>query len=282
MRLGAFSLVVVDAGWHALDGGSLFGIVPKPLWEPRFPADARNRVDLAIRLLLLETGERRILIDAGIGNKFTVGGKAMYKLRQPVDCLRGALVGVGVDPETITDVLVTHGHFDHVGGLTRRTEEGEIVPTLPRARVHIQRRAFEWAMSPSAKDAGSFHATDLPPLLEAGILRLLDGPQDLFDGVTLLLSEGHTVAQQMVLVDGGVDGKLLCCGDLLPTTGHLNLAWISAHDLHPLVTVDEKQQILTQATTEGWIVFFGHDPLVPACRVANESGQFIVAQRVDL
>lgn len=283
-RFGRFQLAAVSAGRFALDGGAMFGIVPKPLWTRYVPADEANRIDLALRPLLIVdesvTPVRRVLVDTGIGDKFEAKQQAQFKIEAPEGGVRAALQAMGVEPDGITDVVITHLHWDHAGGATERAPDGTYRPTFANATYHVQRRAWKWAEHPTERDAGSFRLADYEPIATSGQLHLLNGPTELFPGVSLILSEGHTVAQQLVLLDGGADGKLLYCGDVIPTHAHLRLAWVMGYDLYPLTTLEEKKLLLAQGLEEGWTLFFEHDPKVAACRLAEEHGAVVVGEEV--
>lgn len=258
-RFGNMTLTCIDAGTYAIDGGAMFGTVPKFFWSKKVKADERNRIDLALRLLIIDSGQRRLLVDTGLGDRFTEGGKLLYNIRQPKDAVLGALVKAGIEPSTVTDVVITHPHFDHVGGLSLRNPDGVWVQSFPRATIHLQRRALVWGHHPSAKDCGSFHLHDIE-VLNSSRLNLLDGPGEIVPGVRVEVYEGHTVAQQVLLLNGGEDGNLLYCADLIPTTAHLELTWNMAYDLYPLTTIEEKRNVLRTALEENWVLFFEHDP----------------------
>ncbi len=282
-RFGRFNVTAVEAGRFGLDGGAMFGVVPKPLWSRGTQADESNRIDLATRLMVVEdttaTGKRRILVDTGIGDKFPEKQKSQFKITQPAGGVREALTTAGVDPDSITDVILTHLHFDHAGGATSE-RDGTYEATFPNATYHLQRRAWKWAEHPTERDSGSFRPADFQALAANGQLHLFDGPQELFPGVSLMVSEGHTVAQQLVLLDGDDDGKLLYCADVMPTRAHLKLAWVMGYDLYPLTTLEEKRMILAQGLEEDWTIFFEHDPTLTACKLAEKDGNVVVGEEL--
>lgn len=291
--LGRFRVHALDTGWQRLDGGAMFGVVPRPLWERQIPPDAKNRIRLALRCLYLDDGERRVVIDTGIGDKFDAKQNDIYGV-EPAPGIRQALLAEGLDCRAVTDVILTHLHFDHAGGATmkraqsaastptgeasRPTPTVDFEPTFPNATYHVQRRALAWAQHPTEKDRASFRPSDWEPLVREGRLHLINGPGELFEGMSLVLSEGHTVAQQLVLIDGGNDGKLLYCGDVIPTAAHIPLPYIMGYDLYPLTTLDEKRMILAQALEEQWLLFFEHDPKIAAARVAERNGKFVLGE----
>jgi len=261
LRIGPYELHAVPSGDFALDGGAMFGVVPKPLWERTNPADERNRIALGMRLLLIKGPDRTFLVDTGIGDKWGDKQNAIYRLENealPDEALRRA----GHDPDAVTDVILTHLHFDHGGGATRA--DGS--PVFAGAQYHVQREQFEWGRDPAPKDRASFRALDFMPLFEQDRLTLHDGRTDLADGIELLVVHGHTRGQQMIKVGDGTT-TLLYTADLVPTKTHLRTPYVMAYDNEPLLTITEKVEWLGHAADEDWIVFFEHDAHTAACRV---------------
>lgn len=238
----------------------MFGIVPRPLWEKQVPPDAQHRIPLSLRLLLIEGPDRTFLVDTGIGDKFDAKANRIYDVdaRLPDAALRAA----GFDPAAVTDVILTHLHFDHGGGSTRA--DGTAV--FPGARYHVQRRQLEWARSPSMKDRGSYRDLDFMPLLEEGRLEQADGRCALADGIEVLPVDGHTPAMQLVKVGDGTT-TVLYVADLVPTRAHLRTPWVMGYDNEPLKTVKEKTLWVGKAAEEGWILFLEHDAGTAALRV---------------
>jgi glyoxylase-like metal-dependent hydrolase (beta-lactamase superfamily II) len=280
MKLGQFEIKAIDAGRFRLDGGAMFGVVPKVLWSRTNPADESNRIAMAMRALYLEGDGRRLLIDGGSGTDF---GEKMNRIYQiETRGLRASLESARIDPDSITDAVATHLHFDHAGGFCRRGPGGGIVVTLPRAIHHIQRRQWETALSPTEKDRASFFPEFLLPIERAGLLRLADGVVEIFPGVTLIPTDGHTFGHQVVLVSTAEE-SLLYCGDLIPLASHVNLPYIMAYDHFPLKTLEEKRQMLGRAADEGWILFFEHDPEIAAARVGRtDSDGFKITDIVEI
>lgn len=252
----------------------MFGVVPKALWQKQIAADEKNRIALALRALYIDAGDRKIVVDTGIGDKFDKKGNEIYGVENFQGGIRGVMERQGLDWRAVTDCILTHLHFDHAGGATTATASGGFEPTFPNADYYLQRRALEWAEDPTEKDRASFRPNDWLSLIETGKLQLLDGPAEPIPGVSILLSEGHAVAQQLVLVDGGADGKLLYCGDVIPTAAHIPLPYVMAYDLHPLKTIEEKRALLAQALEESWILYFEHDPKIAGARIVEENGKF--------
>jgi glyoxylase-like metal-dependent hydrolase (beta-lactamase superfamily II) len=274
LKVGRFECHEIRDGTFALDGGAMFGVVPRVLWEKKHAPDAQNRIQLGLRCLLIVDGKRKILVDCGIGKRWDQKQRDIYKMDHSQVDLDRDLARAKVKREEITDVVLTHLHFDHVGGLTRE-EMGKTVMSFPAATYHLQRRNWVWAHHASDKDAGSFRAETYQALERSGRLHLLEGSAELCAGVDLFVSEGHTVGLQLVKVSDG-DRTLVFCGDLVPTTAHLRAAWVMAYDLYPLTTIEEKRMLLAAAAEEGWILFFEHDPHVAACTVKEEQGEVVV------
>lgn len=257
----------------------MFGIVPKPLWERRIPADDRNRIPLAMRCLLLEGDGRVILIDNGAGDKHDRKFRDIYAIDHESSDLRTSLAEAGFSPNHVTDVILTHLHFDHCGGTTYLDGE-TLALTFPNAQHYVQRRHWEWARDANAREAASFLKDNLDPLADSGQLRLVEEEEDLFPGIDLITVDGHTEAQQLVKVSDG-DRTLVFVADLLPTTAHLRDAWIMAYDVRPLTTLEEKRLFLQQAVDKGWDLFFEHDPeTAVATPVRTDRGIEIENERV--
>ena len=196
VKIGSYELHSIETGRFSLDGGAMFGSVPKPLWEKTNPADERNRIELASRSLLIVGNGRKILVDNGCGSKWSPKLADIYKIDTSRFELRRSLAQAGVQPEEITDVILTHVHFDHAGGSTF-LENGELKPTFPNAKHYVQKAHWDWAMNSTEKDRASFMADDFMPLHERGMLQFIDGERELFPGISLLVVNGHTTAQQL-------------------------------------------------------------------------------------
>ncbi|MBX7117215.1 MAG: MBL fold metallo-hydrolase [Myxococcaceae bacterium] len=279
--LGRFVVHPVHDGTFSLDGGAMFGVVPKPLWERSHPADARNRIRLALRCMLLEDGQRRILVDDGIGTQWDGKHQDMFGIDHTESTIDAALAHAGCSREAITDVVLTHLHFDHAGGTTRQ-EGGERKLSFPNATYHLQRRHWKWAHQPTEKDRGSFRPEDFEPLEKSGRLHLIEGATELYPELHLFISEGHTVGLQLVRLESA-EQALIYCGDLVPTTAHLKPSWVAAYDLYPLTVIEEKKMLLAQAVEDRSILFFEHDLSVAACTVKDSgAGQVVVDRLISL
>ena len=277
LHIGPWTIHPLRSGTFALDGGAMFGSVPRVLWERTNPADEANRIELACRLLLIEDGQRRILVDTGLGDKLTAKEVRIFRVEQPEHALETALKRAGFSREQITDVIPTHLHFDHAGGATM-VEEGEIVPTFPNATYYTQKSQWELANHPSLKDRASYIPDNYIPLERHGRLEILDGPGEIAPGVEILVGNGHTDGHQMVKVTGGGETAVFV-GDTIPTTTHLRLPFIMGFDLRPLETLAEKQRLLAQAVAEGWWLFFDHDPQVAAVKVRSGEKDVEITER---
>jgi len=272
MKLGDWEFRAFHDGRFKLDGGAMFGVVPKTFWEKHHPADDRNRIELSLRCLLAEVGDRRILVDTGIGDRWDAKLAGIYALDRRPNQLVAELAEAGITRESITDVILTHLHFDHAGGLARAGKDG-LEPTFTAARHWIQRRHWDWANSPTERDRASFRTEDFSLLRGDDRLALVDGPTEILPGVRVTQISGHTPGQQMVEFHTGA-GVLVYCGDLIPFMSQLHVPWIMGFDLNPLLTVTEKKQFLTRAVEDDYVLVFEHDPLHEAATVRYEDGRF--------
>lgn len=263
----------VDAGSLWLDGGAMFGVVPKPLWSRRAPADERNRIPLAMRCLLVETEAATVLVDTGLGNKEGDKFKSIYGVSNEGDPTRleTSLADLGVEPADIDIVVATHLHFDHAGGGTLRDRDGSLRPAFPGARYVVSRGEYEFARWNNERVRASYMAANFEPLAAAGCLELVDDGAEVAPGVELVGTPGHTPHHQSIRIDLGGD-TVLFLADLVPTTAHLPLPWIMGYDVEPLVTLESKRDTLTRAAAEGWWLAFEHDPFVAWGRAAVPPG----------
>lgn len=266
LKIANYEIRSIMTSPFKLDGGAMFGVVPRPLWEKKAPADDKNRIQMGLNALLLTDGQRVILVDTGVGTKMGDKLNKIYVVDFEAAELTRSLKEAGFDPGDVTDVILTHLHFDHVGGATY--EQGDtVVPTFPNAKYYVQKKHWEWAHDPSERDQASFFGENYDPLQENGLLEILDGPCELFPGVELLEVNGHTPGQQLVKVSDERK-TLLHCGDLIPLSAHVPVPWVMGYDLFPLTTVAEKKNYLSQAVDENWLLFFEHDPYVVLGNVA--------------
>jgi glyoxylase-like metal-dependent hydrolase (beta-lactamase superfamily II) len=262
MKIGRYELFPVPAGRFRLDGGAMFGVVPKVLWGREHAADESNRVQMVSRSLLVAGEGRLVLVNTGMGQDWTAKERSIYAV-DPEVSLERSLAELGRGPEEVTHVVQTHLHFDHAGGLMR---DGGSRPLFPRAEYLVQKEHWRWAGAPSERDKASFRPGSWEGLERSGRLRLVEGEEELLPGIFLHVVHGHTPAQQLVRVTDG-RSSLLFCSDLVPLASQVRTAWIMAYDLNPLATVAEKNRLLAQAAAEDWLLFLEHDPAVAACRV---------------
>jgi glyoxylase-like metal-dependent hydrolase (beta-lactamase superfamily II) len=258
MRVGGWNVFTLMEGTWLLDGGSMFGIVPKKLWARAHPADGQNRIVMALRCLLITGADRKILVDCGIGDRLDEKKQKIYQHRQTPGGMVGCLARLGIRPQEITDVIASHLHFDHVGGLLKPKPDGSLEPAFENARVHVQEECWAWASGPTVWDGGSFFPDDLRVLEE--LLKL----------------------QIVVVGEEGQNGCVVYCADLIPTASHIRLPFIMAYDHLPLVTLEEKEVLLAQALEEDWVLVFDHDPYTPACTLVEEKGRVVAGDAVCL
>jgi len=254
-------LYSIETGNFKLDGGAMFGVVPKPLWEKTNPADEKNRIDMSARCLLIEDGKKLILVDAGLGDKQSEKFFSHYS-RWGNNTLEGSLEAEGFCADDITDVLFSHLHFDHCGGATKRVGE-KIVPTFKNARFWCSKSHWEWATeSPNPREKASFLKENLQPIKDSGQLNLFDSDKDGFCpdlGFDLLLFSGHT--EKMALPKIKYKEKtILFASDLVPTAGHIPVPYLMGYDIRPLITMEEKERVLKDAIKNDVLLFMQHDP----------------------
>ena len=277
MKIGKYELKIINSGYFWLDGGAMFGIIPKPLWEKTNPPDSVNRIKLSTRNLLLLNGNRKILIDSGMGNKWDAKSKSIYSINQNEFSLDNELVKAGISAGEITDVIITHLHFDHTGG-SIKLENEKLIPAFPNAKYYVQKKNFEWAVNPSERDRGSYIKENFIPLYEAGVLNLIDNNIYFDDEIEFLVVNGHTFSQQLVKISDS-SSTILYCGDLIPTSSHIPIPYVMGYDLQPLLTVQEKKTILSQANEEQWKLFFEHDPEFASATIKRTDKGFQVDEK---
>jgi glyoxylase-like metal-dependent hydrolase (beta-lactamase superfamily II) len=270
--LGRFRLHAVEAGRIRLDGGAMFGVVPKPLWEKRIPADDRNRIPLALRCLLVQTPDALVLIDTGVGNKEDEKFRDIFGVENSGDPTRleDAIREAGFAPDDITDVVNTHLHFDHAGGNVYVDAEGRVRLSFPRARYWVRRGEWDFAHLRNERIQASYLAGNFDPVEAAGRFTFLESDREIAPGLRVVHTPGHTPHHQSVRIES--DGECaIYLADLVPTTAHLPLPWIMGYDVEPLVTLETKRRILTQAQEEGWLLIFEHDPETAWGRLEREA-----------
>ncbi len=268
--LGELELVSVCDGLLQLDGGAMFGTVPKVLWEKKAPANPRNQIVLAMRPLIIR-GARTMIIDAGLGNKESARFHDIYGVDR-TRSLEVTMHEAGIAPEDIDIVLASHLHFDHAGGFTRRDANDRLRPTFPRAQYIVRRGEWEDALHTHARNRASYLADNFAPLAEAGVLQLVDDDATIMPGVKVRRTGGHTMHHQIALIES--KGRTAAfVADLIPTTAHLPDAWLMGFDLYPMDTLSAKQQFVQEAIEKETLVFFEHDPTVAAGYLRDQNGK---------
>jgi glyoxylase-like metal-dependent hydrolase (beta-lactamase superfamily II) len=278
LKLGSWNVHTIETGFVWLDGGSMFGSVPKPLWSKLEPPDERNRIRLSMRCLLLEGEGRRILVDDGAGDKMSPKLADIYRIEHDEQSLERSLMALGVGLPDVTDVVLTHLHFDHAGGSTRRDGD-RVVPTFPRARYHVQGRNLENARHPNPRERASYMAENFEPLAEHGVLETWDGPQRPWPGIEIFTAEGHTRGQQLVRIESA-EGVLYFVADLIPMAPHVRIPFVMGYDMAAIETMDEKRSLLTRAAAERAWIALEHAPSVALARPKLEGDDFAWAETV--
>lgn len=261
--VGSIRIHALDAGRQWLDGGAMFGVVPRPLWSRKAPPDERNRIPLALRCLLVEAPGALVLIDTGIGNKESEKFHEIYGVDNAGSPtrLQDAIRAAGFAPDDIDIVVSTHLHFDHAGGNTHLRSVGDVVPSFPDAEYVVQESEFRFAHRNNPRIRASYLGPNFDPIERAGLWRFVDGVAEVTEGVRVIPTPGHTPHHQSVLIES--DGETACfLADVCPTTAHLSLPWIMGYDLEPLVTLESKRGLWERAFQDDWLLVFEHDPEV--------------------
>ncbi len=275
-RLGRLTCWTLEGAFQRLDGGAMFGVVPKPLWEKRIAADARNRIPLAMRCLLVEHDDGLVLVDTAAGNKDDEKFRGIYGIENAgapgggPTALEDAIRAAGHRPEDVRWVINTHLHFDHAGGDTVKNAAGEVALAFPRATYVVQKGEFAFAASPNERIRASYLQANFAPVQAAGRFQFVEGEVEVLPGIRVLPTPGHVPFHQSILV--GSEGQTACfLGDLCPTAAHLPAPWIMGYDLEPLVTLETKKRVLKRAADEGWWLVFEHDPVVLRAKAAPDA-----------
>jgi glyoxylase-like metal-dependent hydrolase (beta-lactamase superfamily II) len=276
-NIGDLELTTIEAGHFRLDGGAMFGVVPKTLWSRQIPADDKNRIPMAMRCMLVKSSAtgRIYLIDNGSGNKFDEKMKKIYSLDYSTFNLLDSLKQAGVSPEEITDMVFTHLHFDHAGGTTDYNESGLLSEVFPNATYHVNRRHWETATNPNAREKASFFPENINPIKESGRLNLVDDNHQFEKGFRTISMDGHTIGQQLPVFESA-DTTLIYAGDLFPTSAHVPLPWVMGYDMFPVQTLKEKEEFLNNASANNWYIFLEHDAHNEVITLKKENGKFAV------
>ena len=273
MKWGQFNVHLVSDGYLWLDGGAMFGVVPKTLWQRKSIPDEKNRIRLALNCLLIQTPEKNILVDIGCGFKYTDKKLEIYQLDHSTDLVQ-ELGKLEIAPGDIDIVINTHYHFDHCGGNTR-VKEGEIVPTFHNAIHLVRREEYDEATNPNPRTAATYRSHNWEPVEKKGLLQIVDQEDQVVSGVTLVHTPGHTLGHQSVKLES--QGKtLFFIADLCPTTAHISLPWIMGFDLFPLTTLEVREKIYRQAVDEKWLIMFEHDPDIPFGYLSRKDNKYVL------
>ncbi|MBK8506518.1 MAG: MBL fold metallo-hydrolase [Saprospiraceae bacterium] len=269
-------LTSLEAGRFKLDGGAMFGVVPKRIWDQLNPADADNMCSWSMRSLLIETGDRKIIVDCGIG--FKQGDKFRSHFYPYGRELEASLAQVAIPPEAITDVFITHFHFDHVGGALKQNSAGKVVPTFPNATYWSNEVHYKYALEPNAREKASFLQENFVPLKDQGLLQYIDYQKEDVEWLPHLkvrFVDGHTSAQMILIIEA--EPTIVFCADLMPSIWHVPLPYIMAYDMQPMLTLEEKQRLLDEAIEHKWKLFFEHDPVTESGLVVkNDRGKYSI------
>lgn len=289
LKIADYQCYTIATGLFGLDGGAMFGTVPKVLWEKNHPTDDLNRIQMEARALLLVSSDKKILIDTGNGSDFIskygekLGGKfsEMYGVNNSGTSLMNSLSKLKITPDQITHVILTHLHFDHAGGATKSLND-QIVPTFPKAQYFVQRANYENAIHPNKREKASYLAANFEPLMTAGKLTLLNGTEkEILPNIHFYISNGHTAGHQCIIIEDA-NTRLVYCGDVIPTSSHVRSAWVMGYDLNPLLIMNEKEQLLKLAENKTTYYFFEHDPTCELATVTPNKGDYQVNERYVL
>jgi glyoxylase-like metal-dependent hydrolase (beta-lactamase superfamily II) len=277
MKFGNFEIFSIVENSFKIDGGAMFGVVPKIIWERLVPADEFNRVKLDLNLLLVKTKEENILIDAGMGDALSEKHKKIYGIEKPSE-LEKKLSELNLTPEDIDLVILTHLHADHAGGVVKLDESGEKAPRFPNARHIVQIKEWNDAMSPDERTSATYFTENLKLLKDFDLLELINGEKEVAKGIKVKSTGGHTPGHQVVFIEDG-HNKILWPGDIIPTASHLKIPYVASVDLFPLETMAQKRKFLDMCINEGWLLAFDHDVNIKICKL-EKSGIEIKVNKV--
>lgn len=274
---------VIETGNFKLDGGAMFGVVPKKLWEKLNPPDVNNMCTWSMRCLLVEDGDRKILIDTGLGNKQDDKFRSHFEPHGD-DSLEASLKHAGFSKSDITDVLLTHLHFDHVGGAVEKTSNGELLPTFPNAKYWTNEKHYNWAFDPNPREAASFLKENFVPLKDHGVLQMIDVQEDITfsDHINLKFVYGHTESMMIPHIQMNDGTTLIYAADLMPSHGHVRMPYVMGYDIRPLETLKERKALYEYATDDNHYLFFEHDKDYACGKVSrNERGRVVFSGPVN-
>ena len=274
-NVGKWKVYALESGYFKLDGGAMMGSVPKVLWDKTNPSDSKNRIELALRCLLVDDGKNIVLIETGIGHKNPEKFNEMFKIDHSKYTLSDTLSKYGYSNKNITHVILTHLHFDHSGGAISIDETGTSTPAFPNAKYYVSKRNWEAGIYPSPRDRASYLKENYLLLKEEGLLNLVDDNAMIIDGISNYMVDGHTTGQQLIKVSDQGD-TIVFCSDLIPLKSHLKLPWIMGYDLNAALTLKEKKEFLDEASEQDWLLFFYHDPITVAVKIKKDEKYYKV------
>ena len=272
MKFGDYRVEIVPDCEFRLDGGAMFGVVPRNLWSQTFPPDEQNRIRMNMNCVFIDTGSEKILIETGIGDKWSEKHRTIYGIDRKRSLDESLQTIAGVNANEVTIVINTHLHFDHAGGNTKLDQSGTPAPSFPNARHFISRAEYEHAEAPSERDRASYLAENWQPLKASGQMELKDANYEVMPGLRMETYAGHNRSMQCWRLDRGGQ-TLFGFADLVPTRAHVPFAWIMGYDLYPVKTLEAKKRLLPQAAREGWMCLFYHDPDQPLCHLIERDGK---------
>lgn len=281
--LGPFELYTIETGDFRLDGGAMFGVVPKTLWSRGLPADDKNRIPMTMRCLLIKSNNtgKLYLIDNGAGTKFNDKMEDIYQLDHSSKNLQNSFSEHGFKFEDVTDIIFTHLHFDHCGGTSFYNDNGKLELTFPNATYHVVESHWKNANDPNAREKASFLPENIDPIKNSGKLNVVEEEHEYESGLSAISVNGHTIGQQLPKIEA--NGKtLVFVADLLPTHVHVPLPWVMGYDMYPVQTLNEKDAFLKQAAKENWNLYLEHDADQEIIRVAHEDHRFSVSEKLSL
>lgn len=281
MLFGDYRVKVVPDAVFRLDGGAMFGVVPRALWSKACPPDEHNRIRMSMNCLFIEAAGERILIETGIGDKWSQKHTEMYGIERARPLGESVRALTGCRPEEISIVINTHLHFDHAGGNTTRDERGALVPTFPNARYFVSRGEYEHAEAPHERDRASYMPENWRALADSGQLELQPDNYEVVPGLRMETVPGHSRTMQCARLSAGGQ-TLFSFADLVPMRAHVPFAWVMGYDLYPVETLEAKKRLLPQAARDNWLCLFYHDPEVPLCRVIEEDGKLRAVGFVEM
>ncbi|MBU0518693.1 MBL fold metallo-hydrolase [bacterium] len=272
MQLGSFNINILHDGYFKLDGGAMFGVVPKMIWDRLELSDDRNRILMSANPVLVRTGEHTVLIDTGMGNKYDPQAVDNYDIELP-RTLMAELRRLEVSPEEVDYVINTHLHFDHIGGNTYQDEDGLIKPVFPNAKYVMQKAEYEDAIDPGPRTKASYNHDDIVPLQESGQIMLIDGDIEVVPGIKMRVTGGHTRAHSIVQIES--EGQTaIFLADLIPTSSHVKVPYVMGYDLYPADTADFKAELLQEAAANDYLLLFEHSPRVKVGRIFYDDEEF--------